>query len=109
MSVVIPTYILHILGFLGVCTVPALCFLCGNENRYASTFGGLQGSMITPRVMMTRNILTNNNQPKTHRRDGGGKGEEVQPGGSAGEVHKGIMATKMALRVSYSQRVALRV
>jgi hypothetical protein len=32
-------------------------------------------------------ILTNNNQPKTCQRNRGGKGEEVQPGGSAGEVH----------------------
>jgi hypothetical protein len=31
-------------------------------------------------------ILTTNNQPKTCRCDGGGKGEEVQPGGSVGEV-----------------------
>jgi hypothetical protein len=54
-------------------------------------------------------ILTNNNQPKTRQRNGGEKGEEVRPGGSAGEVHEGIMVTKMALRVSYSQRAVLRV
>ncbi len=35
-------------------------------------------------------MLTNNNQPKTRRRDGGGKGEEVRPGGSAGEVREGV-------------------
>jgi hypothetical protein len=38
-----------------------------------------------------------------------GKGEEVQPGGSAREVRKGSMVTKMGLRVSDSQDAALRV
>ncbi len=54
-------------------------------------------------------ILTDNNQQKTRQHEGGGNRKEVQPGGSVEEVHKGIMVTKMAQRVSYSQRAALRV
>jgi hypothetical protein len=59
-------------------------------------------------------ILKNNNQPKPHRLNRGGKGEEVQPGGVHGKCttlwhFEGIMVTKMALRIWYSQHAVLKV
>jgi hypothetical protein len=51
-----------------------------NENCYTSTFRELTNTTTsTPRLMTTRN-----NQPKTSRHKGGGKGMEVGPGGSVG-------------------------
>jgi hypothetical protein len=61
-----------------------------NENRYASTFGGLQGSTSAPRATMTRNIKK---QQTTNQKPAGVTEEEKERrcdrGGVRGKCARG--------------------